>query len=380
MYVITKIKKGLSLFILLSLLILSLTAKAHEITPSIVTLKQTDSQAYELTLDVNLEALLLEIGSAQDDTNDSPKAQAYNDLRALSTDNLQQQAEGFLTTLPERFNLLDKQGNPLKLSYQLRSSSTQPNSDPAVARESLVRYQVSSDTQIKSVSFSWPASLGDAVFRVATGDQVLAGLWVQAGDQSESVDLGAGIATNQSLQDYIIIGFEHILPLGMDHILFVIGLYLLSQKLSALLWQVSAFTLAHTFTLAAATLGWIAVSPAIVEPLIAASISFVAIENLFHHRLSRGRVVLIFCFGLLHGLGFAGILTEIGLNPDAFIPSLIAFNVGVELGQLAIIVGLFLLLGLWFGKTRHWESWIRTPLSILIATIGAYWFIERIFL
>ena len=268
---------------------------------------------------------------------------------------------------------------PLAFSYSLLSIDTPPISDLDLVRDSLIRYQLLTEEPITSISFEWSASFGDSIFRVTQDAEVIAGLWVRAGEQSELVTLGEG-AMQQSLFDYLVIGFEHILPLGLDHILFVIGVYLLSQKLSALLWQVSAFTLAHTLTLALATLGWITVSASIVEPLIAASITYVAIENLFRHRLSRGRIALVFGFGLLHGLGFAGVLSEIGLNPDAFIPSLIAFNIGVELGQLAVILGMYLLLGLALSKTVYWENWVRRPLSLIIAAVGTFWFIERIFL
>ena len=367
------------LAILLLLALNGFLAQAHEITPSILNLTQIDPQTYELSLDVNLEALMVEIGSEHADTDDSPSAAQYDGLRALSVDQLHLKAQNFLTELPTRILMRNELQQPLAFSYSLLNIDTPPISDLNLVRDSLIRYQLLIEEPITSISFQWSASFGDSIFRVTQDAEVIAGLWVRAGEQSELVTLGEG-AMQQSLFDYLVIGFEHILPLGLDHILFVIGVYLLSQKLSALLWQVSAFTLAHTLTLALATLGWIKVSASIVEPLIAASIIYVAIENLFRHRLSRGRIALVFGFGLLHGLGFAGVLSEIGLNPDAFIPSLIAFNIGVELGQLAVILGMYLLLGLALSKTVYWENWVRRPLSLVIAAIGTFWFIERIFL
>jgi hypothetical protein len=179
-------------------------------------------------------------------------------------------------------------------------------------------------------------------------------------------------------KNYVAIGFEHIVPKGLDHILFVVGLFLLSPRLKPLLWQVTSFTLAHSVTLALGTLGAIQISPAIVEPLIAASIVYVAVENIVTDRLQRWRPLVIFCFGLLHGLGFAGVLEEIGLSPTHFVTGLIAFNVGVELGQLTVVGLCFLAVGLWFQSKTWYRRGVTVPASLAIALIGAYWFVERV--
>src|SRR5207247_6004814 len=130
-----------------------------------------------------------------------------------------------------------------------------------------------------------------------------------------------------------------------DHMLFVLGIYLLSGRARAVLWQVSAFTVAHSITLALSMYGVVAVSPKIVEPLIALSIAYVAIENIFRSDLKSWRVALVFAFGLLHGLGFAGALKELGLPRSEFLTALLTFNVGVEAGQLAVIGAAFMLVG-----------------------------------
>ncbi|CAN0588825.1 unnamed protein product, partial [Ectocarpus sp. 12 AP-2014] len=131
--------------------------------------------------------------------------------------------------------------------------------------------------------------------------------------------------------------------MGLDHILFVLGLFFLSTRMGPLLWQISAFTLAHTVTLALGALGYVNIPGNIVEPIIAASIVYVAVENIVSDKLHRWRPLVIFVFGLLHGLGFASVLGEFGLPADQFIPALIGFNVGVELGQLTVIAIAFLL-------------------------------------
>ena len=143
--------------------------------------------------------------------------------------------------------------------------------------------------------------------------------------------------------EYTILGFEHIVPKGTDHILFVLGLFLLSVRLRPLLLQVTAFTLAHSITLGLTIYGAISLSPSVIEPLIALSIVAVGVENVFVKELKTRRVVIVFLFGLLHGMGFAGVLSGLGLPESDFLTALIFFNLGVEAGQLAVIATAFLL-------------------------------------
>ena len=188
------------------------------------------------------------------------------------------------------------------------------------------------------------------------------------------------VSSVEIIKSYLVIGFEHIIPKGLDHILFVLGLYLFATKISQLILQVSIFTIAHTITLAMASLGYVKVPAIIVEPLIALSISYVALETLWHTKIGWSRLLIIFGFGLLHGLGFASVLMDIGLNPTHFITGLISFNIGVEFGQLAVIIIAYVAIGITFSKTRFYRSFIQIPLSLIIASIGGWWFVERIFL
>jgi len=174
------------------------------------------------------------------------------------------------------------------------------------------------------------------------------------------------------------VGFEHIIPKGWDHIVFVLGLFFFSTKLRPLVWQISAFTVAHTFTLALGSIGYIKIVPEIVEPLIALSIVFIAVENIFFDRLSKWRPIVIFIFGLLHGLGFASVLGEFGLPDGFFITALLGFNLGVEIGQLTVVLLTFITLGYWFNKKDYYQISIANPISIIIGLVGAYWFIERV--
>ena len=178
---------------------------------------------------------------------------------------------------------------------------------------------------------------------------------------------------------YLQLGFKHILPLGFDHILFVLSLFLLSPKLKPIMWQSLAFTVAHSVTLGLAMYNVIKPSPQVVEPLIALSIMYVALENIFSPKLKASRIGVVFLFGLVHGMGFAGALQELGLPKNSYLSSLVMFNVGVELGQLAIILAAYFLVGKWLGDKPVYRKAVVIPLSILIAIIAAFWTVQRIF-
>jgi len=178
---------------------------------------------------------------------------------------------------------------------------------------------------------------------------------------------------------YLVLGYQHILPLGFDHILFVLSLFLLSPKLKPVLWQATAFTIAHSVTLGMAMYNIITVPTSIVEPLITLSIMYVALENIFSPRLKTSRIGVVFIFGLVHGLGFAGALSSLGLPQNAYFLSLIMFNAGVELGQLTVILLAFFVLAKWFGKKPYYRKAIVIPVSALIALIAAIWTVQRIF-
>lgn len=177
---------------------------------------------------------------------------------------------------------------------------------------------------------------------------------------------------------YLILGFKHILPSGLDHILFVLGLFLLNPKLKPVLMQVTAFTVAHTITLGLSVYKIIHLPSAIVEPLIALSIVFVAVENIFTAKLKKTRLTIVFLFGLIHGMGFASALGEIGLPQNRFFTSLLLFNIGVELGQITVILAAWFLLAKWFGNKPYYRKYVLIPISVLIGIIAFYWLFTRI--
>ncbi len=176
---------------------------------------------------------------------------------------------------------------------------------------------------------------------------------------------------------FIALGYKHILPHGIDHILFVIGLLFFSTRMRPLFFQVTAFTVAHSITLALALLGVFSLPPAIVEPLIALSIAVVALENVFFRNVRTSRWLVVFAFGLVHGMGFAGVLSNFGLPEGSFWPALIGFNLGVEGGQLSIIALAFAVT-LWFRKKDWYFKGIVVPVSLVISAVGLYWAVQRV--
>lgn len=176
---------------------------------------------------------------------------------------------------------------------------------------------------------------------------------------------------------YIRQGYIHVVPEGLDHILFVLGVFLLSRKGRPLLAQVTTFTLAHSVTLALATLGYVHVPRGIVEPVIAASIAVVALENIFRPRYTPWRLAIVFAFGLIHGLGFASALGDLSLPRASLATGLLGFNVGVEFGQLTVIAVAFVAT-VWLRDPANYRRWVVIPGSVAIAATGAWWTVSRV--
>jgi len=206
-------------------------------------------------------------------------------------------------------------------------------------------------------------------------------IWIAGGQPSPALDLRAGFVDPPwwtTAFEYASLGFTHILPKGLDHILFVVGLFLLGTRWRPLLLQVTLFTVAHSVTLGLSMLDIVSLPSSIVEPLIAFSIAYVAVENLFTTELSPWRGALVFLFGLLHGLGFAGVLGELGMPRGQFGLALVSFNVGVELGQLSVIALATLAVGWWrLSNLERYRRWVVVPVSAAIAIVGLYWTATR---
>jgi HupE / UreJ protein len=180
--------------------------------------------------------------------------------------------------------------------------------------------------------------------------------------------------------EYLKEGFLHVLPLGWDHILFITSLFFLNSKPKAVIIQCTFFTIAHSITLALGASHFILPMSNVIEPIIALSIVFTAIENIFHSDISKWRLLLVFTFGLIHGLGFAAAFADLNLPQHEFIAALLGFNIGVELAQISIILILYYCIAKWLMHKPWYRNWLVYPVSCIIACIGLYWAIDRIIL
>lgn len=425
---------------------LASAATAHEVLPAIADMSQ-DGDTLVFDVQVNMEGLVSGIDLTDvADTNAAVEADTYDDLRALDPDALEDRFRAFWPDMADRIVL--RFGDTVVVP-DLVSVDVPPVGNLDLMRPSTIRFAAAVPAEAETVVFLWDRAFGTIVIRQMGVDAPYDG-YLEAGAASDPITLAGGDQAGplQTFLNYVPVGFDHIVPLGLDHILFVLGLFFLSTHFGPLLWQVSAFTVAHTITLALAGLGYVSVPSSIVEPLIAASIVFVAVENILSSGLSRWRPLVVFGFGLLHGLGFASVLGEFGLPDGTFVAALIGFNIGVELGQLSVIAvalvcvfaairidrgsrdvtlatvlygvaalvaaglaalsvtregflggalldeiplwnffvpltflfALCLLSVLRRDQVDAYRRIVAVPFSVAIAIVGAYWFIERVFL
>lgn len=367
------------MIIFIASIFINTAAEAHEQRPAIVTAEISPAGEIEIRLAMNIEALIAGIDPEHSNTDDSDKEPMYERLRVTTQDGLKNafmpMADDLATGLRVMFD-----GEMSQLKFE--RLDVPPIGDTAIARVSTVILSTTIPPEAKIMNWSGDPRLGDNVIRVArTGETTpYFSAFLSTGEISPPISLAGVVKQNAwaGFLKYISIGFDHILPKGLDHILFIVSLFLLSPYIKPLLWQVTSFTLAHSVTLGLGIYGLVSVPASIVEPLIAASIVFVAIENLFTNRLHRWRPAIIFGFGLLHGLGFAGVLTEVGLPPSQFASALIGFNIGVELGQLAVLAVCFICIGLQFRNRQWYRQAVTIPASLAVACVATYWFIERI--
>ncbi|MDJ0994776.1 MAG: HupE/UreJ family protein [Dinoroseobacter sp.] len=363
---------------LVSTLWCALSALAHEVRPAVADVTVGANQL-EAQIQLTAEALVAGIDLSQiTDTNDAPEAGLYDRLRSLPPEELAAQFEAVWSAVSA--GLIAEVGGS-RLAWDFVGIEVRPESDFELPRDSLLTATVILPEGDAPVSVGWSASYGPLIVRQVAEDGGYSD-FLTGGALSAPLprDRAAAVGFWDTFADYVSIGFEHIVPKGLDHILFVLGLFFFSLSLRPLVFQVTAFTIAHTVTLALATLGIVNLPAQVVEPLIAASIVYIAIENVIGGQIGWRRVAIVFAFGLLHGLGFASVLGDVGLDPARFVTGLIGFNLGVEIGQLAVILAAFVLIGLPFGSKPWYRQAIAVPASIAIGAVGAYWFIERVFL
>ena len=349
---------------------------SHELSPNIINL-QIDKKRISIELTINLEAYLAGVDfSILDNTNDHDNETYYKTLRKLNNSELTKIFLKNWDKFVSLFSIVSEDGTKL-INFNFSKIDTEDIDNTEVSRLSNIYFFVEYQG-MKPVTFQASRILGEIIFR-QTGVENGVTQFLLPGEKSQVISAKNGKPLDwiDTFLDYIPVGFAHILPKGLDHILFVLGLLFLTPKVYPLLIQISIFTIAHTITLAISSLKIIDISSAIIEPLIAASIIYVAIENFFNSSLTKYRSIIIFFFGLLHGLGFASVLSSFGLPGTNFIWALVGFNVGVEIGQLTIILAFYTIFIYWIKTKNYYRKYISIPGSLIIALFGTFWLLER---
>jgi hydrogenase/urease accessory protein HupE len=336
-----------------------LSAFAHPVSTTAVTLQVLENGTVTAVLTMDAGALLTKLEVADGSPDTSPPSRALGDrildFRGPLSTHVHLSSDVARVGLAVVGALVDDAGN---------ASVTFAGTLPGGAR-----------------SISWGTDLVYGAYPLAVhiADQEESLRWVQGRESSEPFMIGHA-RRGGAFSRGIWLGFTHIVPLGLDHILFVIGLFLLNTRLKPLLAQVSAFTVAHSVTLALSLYGVVSLPGHVVEPLIALSVAYVGIENVFTSRLQPWRIVIVFGFGLLHGLGFADALASLQLSRADLLATLLSFNLGVELGQLAVIgCASALLYCLVFAQRATWRPMIVRAASAGVGSMGIVWTIERLF-
>jgi hydrogenase/urease accessory protein HupE len=374
----------LRLLLLLILSGIASPAVADIVKPALVEISVYSDGHYRVEIRASIEALLTGINAQYKDTTQAPTAEEYDRLRELEAPVL---AEAFGPFQPQMLDAIDLRLDGRPSPARITEVDIPVPGYTKVPRISLIVLEGEIPTGTRSLSWYYPAAFGDNAVRVRQVDETnekwhwSPWQWIREDRTSEPFSLTEVFSPPGVLDvlvEYGAAGFDHIIPKGLDHILFVIGLFLFSTRMRPLLWQITMFTIAHSITLALAMTGIIELPARVVEPLIALSIAYVGIENVWHRRLHKSRLVLVFAFGLLHGMGFASMLADFGMPDDAFFTALIGFNLGVEAGQLVVVGLAFLTVGFWFSKKPYYRRLIVVPGSLLITAVGLYWTWERI--
>lgn len=351
-------------------------AQAHEVLPTIGDMEVVDGQI-TFSLSGNFESMVAGIDlNGLDDTEAAPEADVYNELRGLWPNEFAQRFTDDWEQISSNITVL-VDGTPVDLA--LTGIVVPHEDDFEMVRLSTVTFVGDIADDAQTMQIDWPARYGVLVLRQMGVENGWDG-YLSGGGLTDPVSLQGGNAMSggQAFVRFIPVGTEHIVPLGLDHILFVLGLFFLSTRLHPLLWQVTAFTAAHTVTLALATLGYVNIPDEymwIVESIIAASIVYIAVENIFTDGLNPWRPVIIFGFGLLHGLGFASVLGSYGLPTGTEIPALLGFNIGVELGQLLCIAVAYIVVVNAMrlsedGKVNRGAAWIYMAVAIVVVPVA----------
>ncbi len=360
--------------------------QADVVKPALIEVTADVTGKVRVEVRASIEALLTGINGRYKNTKEAPTSAQYDVLRKLDGGQLRQKFKPFEGEFLRSIALF---ADGRKVPLRITRVKIGPAGYTKVPRISLIVLQGPLDRGVESLRFYYPIRFADYAVRVRQVDRKAGKYhwaeWQWVRDDSGShefslKDLFTRRPLYQTILSYMKIGYVHILPKGADHILFILGLFLFSARWRPLVSQVTMFTLAHTLTLGLTAAGYIDLPERVVQPLIALSIAYAGFENIRNKSgiIGRDRLFMVFAFGLLHGMGFARMLADFGMPADAFFTALISFNLGVELGQLSILVAAFALVGYWFGEQPFYRSWIIVPGSAIITAISLYWFVQRL--
>jgi HupE / UreJ protein len=357
----------LALFV--HLVLLAAPAQAHELGANRVEITYVDGGLYDIAIVSNPEALLARLELLHGDAADIKEAAGTLDTRLARLG----------ATLLAHLHLQadDAEMRP-ELMPGFHRIPAAAGTGPADNIEWAVRLRGRLPAGAERIT--WQCGFIYGSYAVVVRAPAVSVQWTYASERTAAISiegLGQPSAAVTAWR-FVREGFRHILPRGLDHVLFVLGVFLLSPRLRTVLAQLSAFTVAHSITFGLSMYGIVSLPPAIVEPAIALSIAYVAVENLTTSRLRRHRVALVFAFGLLHGLGFAGALSTLALPRSQFLLALVGFNVGVETGQIAVVALALAASAPWHRSPIQYRRFVLVPSSIAIAAIGLFWTIERL--
>ena len=352
---------------------------AHEIKPAIVEFNKVKNQI-NIVLKFNAEAFLANI-DANDykETINFSNSIKYSELRLLPGETLK---EKVFESRDQIINSIFIKTSKKQLNLKLVEINVLEEKNIEKVRFTKVYLKTENKFIETPITFSTKKIFGPLIFKnfsnIDTDTQKPQSQWIKPGNQTNQIEI---IKEKTNFPNLLISGIWngilHIIPYGFDHILFVLGLFFFSYKLKPLLIQVTTFTIAHSITLILGGLGYVTISPVIVEAIIAASIIWIGVENLFRKSMNISRIGVIFCFGLLHGLGFASMFKLIGLEGTDYFLNLLSFNVGIEIGQIITLAPLIILIPL-FNRLSWYRILIAIPASIIIALFGADMFIDRV--
>lgn len=366
------------------LLLASFVTQADIVKPALVEISVYTDGHYSIEVRASIEAMLTGINSQYKNTKNSPNAQAYDNLRVMTPTQLRDRFSGFHQQFTQVIGLkFDDKSVPLEIIKVKIPEAGYTK----VPRMSVITLSGKINKKIEKIRWYYPEKFADNAVRVRQINESdekwhwSNWQWLRNNQWSEPFSLSEVFHNGSSwtvILDYTKAGFDHILPKGLDHILFILGIFFVSIKLRPLIWQVTMFTLAHSITLSLAMLDIFSLPSNIVEPLIALSIAYIGIENIFVKKIKKSRLIVVFVFGLLHGMGFASMLADFGMPNNAFATALISFNIGVEIGQLCVLLMAFVFIAFWFRFKVWYRNVIVIPVSIIISITGLYWTWDRL--